>query len=211
MSTIIDLRGRDRPPAPLPVLSDPSGRRQRVLALAGRVIGVLFLLWLLALGLAGLGLLPTSAIPFARGLGLQAPPALKTFPSPKPPTRSDLHAANVPGRTSSAAAQRARAAAHQTATGSAIGSLASGAGGASGSSHRAGSSHGNGSRPGAGGGGGGSSSGSGGGGNSGAGSATITPSTSGATGGRGHGGNPHTTGRSPGRSGTSSGHTVTHG
>lgn len=93
MPTIIDLRGRQAPPTSSPVLADPTGKRSRVMAAVGRVVALLFLLWFLALSLAGLGILPTSAIPFARRLGPQTPPKLKAYPRPAQPSPSDLAAA----------------------------------------------------------------------------------------------------------------------
>ncbi|MGI8623592.1 MAG: hypothetical protein ACR2NB_08950, partial [Solirubrobacteraceae bacterium] len=78
-STIIDLRGSDSSSAgaEFGVLADPSGRRGRRLCRAGRAIAVLFAVWLVALALSGLGLLPATGIPLAsRGGAGTAPPPM---------------------------------------------------------------------------------------------------------------------------------------
>jgi hypothetical protein len=78
-TTIIDLRGSGRASseADFGVLTDPSGRRRRGLRQAGRTVAVLFALWLAALALAGLGLLPGAGIPLAsRTTADGAPPPL---------------------------------------------------------------------------------------------------------------------------------------
>src|SRR4051794_41684784 len=60
------------------VLADPSGRRRRRLAIAGRVATAALGLWLAVLILGGLGLQPLSGIPVAGDLGAQGtePPPL---------------------------------------------------------------------------------------------------------------------------------------
>lgn len=90
MAEIVDLRGRRLAPAPAAVLADPSGRRMRVLAIGGRAVAVVFLLWLVGLVLAGLGLLPAGDVPLGRALGGQAPPSLRALPRPRQPSASDL-------------------------------------------------------------------------------------------------------------------------
>ena len=78
-TTTIDLRGSGRASSgeDFGVLADPSGRRRRSLRRAGRAVTVLFGLWLAALALAGLGLLPDVGIPLAsRTTADGAPPPL---------------------------------------------------------------------------------------------------------------------------------------
>lgn len=105
MGEIVDLRGRRLSPATAPVLADLSGRRARVLARSGRAVAVVFLLWLVGLTLAGLGILPSSILPFARALGVQGPPSLHVLPAPRPPATSDL----APAKPLSAAPGASRA------------------------------------------------------------------------------------------------------
>jgi hypothetical protein len=93
VANLVDLRGRTSFPVAAPVLADPSGRRARVLAGVGRAVGAVFLLWLLGLLLAGLGMLPSGAIPLGPALRAQSLPALKSFPRPAAPSKSDLAAA----------------------------------------------------------------------------------------------------------------------
>jgi hypothetical protein len=68
------------PPAVLPyqVLADPTGRRRRRLAIAGRVATTALGLWLVVLILGGLGLQPLAGLPLVGRLGAReaAPPAL---------------------------------------------------------------------------------------------------------------------------------------
>jgi len=75
MAQVVDLRGGRPGPPPAAVLADPTGRRARLLARAGRVVGVVFLLWLAGLALAGLGILPAGYLPLAHSVG-QAPAPL---------------------------------------------------------------------------------------------------------------------------------------
>jgi len=72
--------GPDGAPAVVrhPVLADPTGRRRRRFAAAGRVATVALGLWLVLLTLGGLGLQPLGGLPVVRDLGAgeAAPPAL---------------------------------------------------------------------------------------------------------------------------------------
>lgn len=80
MAEILDLRGRRRAPDRTPVLLDPTGGRARVLAWAGRAVAVVFLIWLIGLVFAGLGLLPSGDVPLGHALVASSPPALKVHP-----------------------------------------------------------------------------------------------------------------------------------
>jgi hypothetical protein len=68
------------PPVVLPhqVLADPTGRRRRRMAIAGRLATAALGLWLIVLILGGLGLQPLAGVPLVGGLGARqaAPPAL---------------------------------------------------------------------------------------------------------------------------------------
>jgi hypothetical protein len=76
------------------VLEDPTGRRARWLRRAGRLVFVVFLAWLLAIVLGGLGLTPVPGIPFTHALRPSSgPPPLVKLPRPRPPTVSDLRPA----------------------------------------------------------------------------------------------------------------------
>jgi hypothetical protein len=91
MSEIVDLRGRRSMPAAAPVLVDPSGRRARTLARAGRAVALVMLIWVVGLGLAGLGLLPAADLPLGSTVvGGGAPATLRVLPRGSAPTRSDL-------------------------------------------------------------------------------------------------------------------------
>jgi hypothetical protein len=97
------------------VLEDPTGRRARRLRLAGRVVFVVFLGWLVAIVLGGLGLMPVAGIPLTHALRpSQGPPVLTNLPEPRQPSTSDLRpaltAADFKARTARAAAQAKRAA-----------------------------------------------------------------------------------------------------
>src|SRR5258708_17914826 len=84
------------------VLEDPRGRRARWLRRAGRAVFLLFLAWLLAIMLGGLGLIPVAPIPFTHVLRpSQGPPALTKLPKPRPPSTSGLRPA-VPAQGSAA-------------------------------------------------------------------------------------------------------------
>src|SRR4051794_41579383 len=79
-TTIIDLRGSDSTPTGVGfgVLADPTGRRGRNLRRVGRAVAVLFAVWLAALALAGLGLLPGLGIPRASRTEIETgPPPLE--------------------------------------------------------------------------------------------------------------------------------------
>ena len=77
-----------------PVLEDPTGRRARWYRRAGRFVSLLFLAWLLAIVLGGLGLIPVAGIPFAHVLQpSQGPPVLAKPPQPRQPSASDLRPA----------------------------------------------------------------------------------------------------------------------
>jgi hypothetical protein len=76
------------------VLEDPTGRRARWLRRAGRCVFLLFLAWLLAIVLGGLGLMPVAGIPFAHVLRpSQGPPVLAKLPQPRQPSALDLRPA----------------------------------------------------------------------------------------------------------------------
>ena len=76
------------------VLEDPSGMRVRWLRRAGRAVFVLFLAWLVAIVLGGLGLKPVPGIPLGHVMrASQGPPPLAKLPEPREPTASDLRPA----------------------------------------------------------------------------------------------------------------------
>jgi hypothetical protein len=113
---IVDLRGRHAVIAAAQVLADPSGRRARMLRRAGRVIAVVFLLWLFGLILAGLGILPAGSVPLAPSVSPSAPPSLTHAPSLTQPTAADLKPAlPASARLASTALPGAAAATHTTA------------------------------------------------------------------------------------------------
>ncbi len=73
------------------VLEDPSGRRALWMQRAGRVVFVVFLAWLIAIVLGGLGLAPVPGIPFAQVLRPSTgPPPLVRLPPPEQPAPADL-------------------------------------------------------------------------------------------------------------------------
>lgn len=84
MGQTLDLRGRTPIPPVQPVLADPSGRRARRLARAGRIVAAIFLIWLVGLALAGLGILPDAYVPFSPAIdGASVPrPAINGRLSP---------------------------------------------------------------------------------------------------------------------------------
>src|SRR3954447_4877523 len=86
----IDLRGTGGPVYGA-VLADPSGRRAARLHGLGIRVAAVFLLWLFGLVLAGLGLIPVSALPLGRGIndGPQ-PPEMRTAPRPVAASADDL-------------------------------------------------------------------------------------------------------------------------
>ena len=112
MAEILDLRGRELTvPAP-PVLADPSGRRARLLARAGRVLAVIALLWVAGLALAGLGMLPAGDVPLGRAVaGPQAPSGWRHVPTPAAPTAKDLMPA-IPADSATGASAYGRALQH---------------------------------------------------------------------------------------------------
>jgi hypothetical protein len=77
---VVLLMPEPDPPAILPhqILADPTGRRRRRLAIAGRVATTALGLWLVVLILGGLGLQPLAGLPLVGRLGAReaAPPAL---------------------------------------------------------------------------------------------------------------------------------------
>ncbi len=76
------------------VLEDPTGRRARWYRRAGRFVSLLFLAWLLAIVLGGLGLMPIAGIPGVNALRpSQGPPPLAKLPQPRQPSVSDLRPA----------------------------------------------------------------------------------------------------------------------
>jgi len=76
------------------VLEDPTGRRARRFRRASRFVSLLFLAWLLAIVLGGLGLIPVAGIPFTHVLQpSQGPPKLAKLPQPRQPSASDLRPA----------------------------------------------------------------------------------------------------------------------
>ncbi len=76
------------------VLEDPTGKRARWWRRAGRCVSLLFLAWLLAIVLGGLGLIPVAGIPFTHVLRpTQGPPVLAKLPQPRQPSASDLRPA----------------------------------------------------------------------------------------------------------------------
>ncbi len=76
------------------VLEDPTGRRARWMRRAGRVVFIVFLGWLLAIVLGGLGLAPVGGIPLTHSLRPSTGPApLAKLPQPRQPSASDLRPA----------------------------------------------------------------------------------------------------------------------
>lgn len=97
------------------VLEDASGRRARWMRRAGRAVFVLFLAWLVAIVLGGLGLTPVPGIPLVRVLQpSQGPPPFTQLPQPQPPSASDRQpalsavAASGPNGTVGSPARRAQ-------------------------------------------------------------------------------------------------------
>lgn len=92
------------------ILEDPGGTRVRWMRRAGRVVFVLFLGWLLAIVLGGLGLIPVKGIPLAHAMRpSQGPPELAKLPEPAKPSASDLLPALPAGATVRAAVAEAPA------------------------------------------------------------------------------------------------------
>jgi hypothetical protein len=94
------------------VLEDPTGRRARWMRRAGRVVFIVFLGWLLAILLGGLGLAPVGGIPFTQSLRPSTGPApLAKLPEPRQPSASDLRPAvpaTAAAATTGAAGQQAQ-------------------------------------------------------------------------------------------------------
>lgn len=110
------------------VLEDPSGRRARWMRRAGRAVFVLFLAWLAAIVLGGLGLTPVPGIPLVRVLQpSQGPPPLTKLPQSQPPSAADRQptltavAASRPNGTVGSPAQRARTSGRRSLTPAASG------------------------------------------------------------------------------------------
>jgi hypothetical protein len=126
MAEVVDLRGRQPVPAPAPVLADPSGRRARLLRRGGRVVAIVFLAWLIGLVLAGLGILPSGAVPLSQFAGA-SPPALSGPIHVAAVPRADLAPAR-PLRSASPSRVGSLAAARRSSTGTVAGGLRAGAG-----------------------------------------------------------------------------------
>jgi hypothetical protein len=107
MAQVLDLRGRQLARDRTPVLLDPSGGRARVLAWTGRGVALVFLLWLIGLVFAGLGLLPSGSIPLGRALVGQSPPPIKGMPLVTQPGFAAPSATGSPGASSQSTAARA--------------------------------------------------------------------------------------------------------
>jgi hypothetical protein len=91
---VVDIRGqRVRPPV-TPVLADPSGVRARRLARTGRAIAFLCLLWLVGLGLAGLGILPAADLPLGGAISGAVPVVARATPVPGPSRYAPARAAS---------------------------------------------------------------------------------------------------------------------
>ena len=91
------------------VLEDPTGRRARWLRRAGRVVFLLFLAWLLAIVLGGLGLMPVAGIPLTHALRpSQGPPVLPEVLKPRPPSPSDLLSSRACGGVQTSAPSATR-------------------------------------------------------------------------------------------------------
>jgi hypothetical protein len=73
-----------------------------VLARAGRVVAIVFLLWLAGLALAGLGILPAGDLPLGPVLVQQSPPPLRAGVNLAQPSRADLLPARAAALTASA-------------------------------------------------------------------------------------------------------------
>ena len=98
---------------PQGVLEDPSGRRARWLRVGGRAVFTLFLLWLLAIVLGGLGVGPTAKIPLLHALRPSPGPPVARLPPPAQPARTDLRPA-VPAPTAAAGNRAGPSAGHRT-------------------------------------------------------------------------------------------------
>jgi hypothetical protein len=96
MATVLDLHGSEPTAVPAQVLTDPTGRRARRLRRAGRLLAVVFVLWLGGLWLAGLGLLPAGDIPLGRSLVSPSPAPLRSFSPPRRAASADPAPARSP-------------------------------------------------------------------------------------------------------------------
>lgn len=107
VTDVLPAPGRIATAVELPVLYDPDGRRRRWMGWAGRGIVFVFVAWLAALVLAGLGVAPLANLPLIGQL--QPLPGLRSLagsPSVASPSAADLAAAiplapNGTGTTSS--------------------------------------------------------------------------------------------------------------
>jgi hypothetical protein len=80
------------------VLEDTTGKRATWMRRAGRVVFIVFLAWLLAIVLGGLGLVPVDGIPFTQALRPSRGPApIAKLPEPRQPSASDLRPARPAG------------------------------------------------------------------------------------------------------------------
>jgi hypothetical protein len=114
------------------VLEDASGRRARWMRRAGRVVFLVFLVWLAAILLGGLGLTPVPHLPFAHTLRPSPGPAPVKLPPPAPTPAADLvpalpatavplptthgHSATAPGHTTTTRGRSATAPGHTKTT-----------------------------------------------------------------------------------------------
>ena len=77
--------------APRRILEDASGRRLQRMRWVGRVVALLFLVWLAIVILGGLGVGPVGRLPLGHVLRPSAgPPPLRQLPVPSAPAASDL-------------------------------------------------------------------------------------------------------------------------
>lgn len=83
----------------------------RALTRVGRAVAVVFLLWVVGLILAGLGILPAGDVPLGHALAPQAPPPLSAAPHLRQPSASDLTPAQAVGVAGAASTQSAARAA----------------------------------------------------------------------------------------------------
>ncbi len=111
---IVDLRRQEGPPPVVPgVLEDPSGRRRAHLRRAGRIITLMMGLWLVALVLGGLGLVPVPGVPQVISLRPSSgPPEISARPHPRPARPADRVAARPASAATVATPSERRAAGH---------------------------------------------------------------------------------------------------
>jgi hypothetical protein len=103
---VIDIRGTRVHPVATPVLADPSGVRARRLARVGRAIAFLGLLWVVGLGLAGIGVLPAGDLPLGRAITGAAHDVLGIAPLPTPSQFAPIGARATSADPTSAATNR---------------------------------------------------------------------------------------------------------